>query len=166
VERFGNFGIGYGETTSEATLSKAFTLADGRRLANVDLRDRTIIDLADGEGEDSRDYSVSIRWVKTYERQDAKTFPGIFSFPGVVCRLTDKDTLLFLNRHFNSPIDMTGEAFEPHVWIEKTILAGRPDRQEGEFALVATCAERIEAISGSETLTWSSTEKNTERGVA
>ena len=30
---------------------------------------------------------------------------------------------------------MIGEAFEPHVWIEKTILAGRPDRQEGEFAL-------------------------------
>ena len=104
-------------------------------MADVELQDPTIIDLADGEGEDSKDYSVSVNWIKTYERQDAKTFPGIFAFPGAVCRLSDKNTLFFLSAQFGSPSEMTREAFEPHIWIEKTIVAGRPDRQDGEYAL-------------------------------
>jgi hypothetical protein len=43
---------------------------------------------------------VPVRWIKTVPERDARRFPGIFSNPNIVCRLTCPRTLEFLKHEF------------------------------------------------------------------
>ena len=43
---------------------------------------------------------VKVKWEKTFNESDAKSFKGIFANPNVVCRLKDINTLNFLFKEF------------------------------------------------------------------
>jgi hypothetical protein len=46
------------------------------------------------------EWVVGVNWQKTFSRQQAKTFPGIFANPNIVCRLRDVPTVNFLRKEF------------------------------------------------------------------
>ena len=46
------------------------------------------------------EWVVPVKWIKTYSRDEAKTYPGIFANQNIVCKLQDGQTLDFLKREF------------------------------------------------------------------
>ena len=53
-------------------------------------------------GQELADYIVGVEWKKTFPIEDAKTFPGIFANPNIVCKLTNPATLDFLAKSFGT----------------------------------------------------------------
>ena len=47
------------------------------------------------------EWAVGVKWLKTFDRDDAKTFKGIFANQAVVCKLSDPKTLEFLRTEFD-----------------------------------------------------------------
>jgi hypothetical protein len=43
---------------------------------------------------------VSVKWIKTFSREQAKTFRGAFANQNVVCKLRHQETLEFLKKEF------------------------------------------------------------------
>jgi hypothetical protein len=51
--------------------------------------------------EPSKDeWMVKVRWIKTFDENNAKWFKGAFANQNVVCKLNDKDTFDFLKKEF------------------------------------------------------------------
>lgn len=46
------------------------------------------------------DWAIRVNWLKTYSREQAKTFKGIFACRNVVCKLRDEATVKFLEKEF------------------------------------------------------------------
>lgn len=46
------------------------------------------------------EWAVGVRWLKTFLREQARTFKGVFANPNIVCKLRDQQTLEFLEREF------------------------------------------------------------------
>lgn len=93
--------VGYGEVTTLAVPITEFTPAGS---------DQTLLQeplAAPKAGENANDQAmaewvVGVRWLKTYERSDARRFPGMFANQNIVCKLTDQQTLDFVMREFDA----------------------------------------------------------------
>ncbi|MDE0509391.1 MAG: hypothetical protein OXI17_12270 [Gammaproteobacteria bacterium] len=92
--------IGFGVVISQSAASKEFRLPDGRKLTEVELNQPGI--LHDPDDPELADYIVGVEWKKTFPIEDAKTFPGIFANPNIVCKLTNPATLDFLAKSFGT----------------------------------------------------------------
>ena len=46
------------------------------------------------------EWVVGVKWEKTFGREEAKRFPGIFANPNIVCLLRDQATVDFLRKEF------------------------------------------------------------------
>lgn len=94
--------VGYGIVTSTAVMARDFVPhPPWLPLLDIpDLRSDIGHDLND---EDEADWVVGIRWHKTFDREDAKRFPGAFANQNVVCKLRDEATLKFLCKEFGVP---------------------------------------------------------------
>jgi hypothetical protein len=46
------------------------------------------------------EWVVGVKWEKTFERDEAKRFPGIFANQNIVCLLRDTATADFLRKEF------------------------------------------------------------------
>ena len=90
--------LGYGRVTTAKMRSNEFTLADGTPLMEK-LPNRAYLT----ESEDDPDrasYVVGVDWKKSFDRQHAKTFAGIFANQNVVCKIYDQETADFLRKEF------------------------------------------------------------------
>lgn len=92
--------VGYGEVIQEALplmqyISENF---NGKTIQDLQLRapqmDKNMVDPVNSE------WVVRVRWIKTFTRENAKRFTGIFANQNIVCKLRDKPTLEYLQKEF------------------------------------------------------------------
>jgi|ERR1035437_3672003 hypothetical protein len=91
--------VGFGEVIKEATPIKDFFVES----QNQYLLDLKLTSVRADENKDNPDLSewvVGIKWFKNYDKDQAKTFPGVFANQNVVCKLTHKPTLIFVKEYF------------------------------------------------------------------
>ena len=85
--------LGYGRVTSTKMPAGDFELESGDRLIDR-LPARYLTEFPDDP--DRQAYVVGIDWVKTFDRQQAKTFSGIFANQNIVCKIYHQETVDFL----------------------------------------------------------------------
>lgn len=93
----GNGYLGYGRVTTPKMLAADFVLENGQRLVDK-LPVWYLTECADDP--DNASYVVGVDWKKTFDRENAKTFPGIFANQNVVCKIYDQETADFLRKEF------------------------------------------------------------------
>ena len=89
--------IGYGIVTSPKVLASQFQTENGPLFEQP--LDGPAIKLRSSDP-DLAEYVVGVKWLRTYELEDAKTFRGVFANQNVVCRLRDPATVDFLIQEF------------------------------------------------------------------
>lgn len=89
--------LGYGRVTTAKMPATDFTLAHGQRLVDA-VPARYLTDSADDP--DNASYVVGVDWKNSVDRENAKTFAGIFANQNIVCRLYDQRTADFLRKEF------------------------------------------------------------------
>jgi len=52
------------------------------------------------ENPDLTEWAVGVKWLKTFDRKEGKTFTGVFANQNVVCKLRQPQTVEFLKREF------------------------------------------------------------------
>lgn len=91
--------VGFGEVIKEATPIKDFIVeSQGQPLLNLPLT--SIRPDANKENLEKCEWCVSINWFKTFKKEEAKTFTGVFANQNIVCKLRNKATLIFLKENF------------------------------------------------------------------
>jgi hypothetical protein len=94
--------VGYGEVAKEAVPIGSFIVDElGKPLLEVPLRAPRA-----GENKDSparAEWAVGVKWLKTFDRDEAKTFKGLFANQNIVCKLRDPKTLEYLRAEFGAP---------------------------------------------------------------
>lgn len=91
--------VGYGIVTEPVKIISEFIVkSDGKPLLGHKLKAQVPKDNIDDP--DRAEYTVGIDWKKTTNRENAKTFKGVFANQNVVCKLRDKTTVEFLEREF------------------------------------------------------------------
>lgn len=89
--------VGFGEVTLPARMIKDFNV-NGRPLLDYELEAERPNENMDSE--ELSEWVVGINWIKTLERDDAKTFTGVFANQNVVCKLRQEQTLRFVQNEF------------------------------------------------------------------
>lgn len=90
---------GYGEVVKEATMVKDFFVeSEGKRLLDLPLKTPKASENSDDP--QFSEWAVSIRWIDTVPRQEARTFKGVFANQNVVCKLRHEATIDFLEENF------------------------------------------------------------------
>ena len=91
--------VGFGKVTQPAMMVRDF-IPDGekKKLLELPLQQPNM-------NENKNDPSLSecvvgVKWEKTFSRQQAKTFPGIFANQNIVCKLRDPPTVDYLRKAF------------------------------------------------------------------
>lgn len=91
--------VGFGEVTSEAVMIRDYRVqGNGTPLLEAGLTAPNAAD--DSEDEVYSEWVVGVRWIKTFQKSEAKTFSGIFANQNVVCKLRDPTTLEFVHEKF------------------------------------------------------------------
>jgi len=96
--------LGYGRIASTKTPASDFTLDDGRQLTEV-LPAPYLTEFADDP--DMAAYVIGVEWLKTFDRDKAKTFTGIFANQNVVCKIYQQETVDFLAKEFGVELEGT-----------------------------------------------------------
>jgi hypothetical protein len=86
--------VGFGEVTSPAIMVRDFVTESGMSLLEAGLTAPEAG--ANRDDEELAEWAVGVRWIKTFPKNEAKTFPGVFANQNVVCKLRDQQTLLFV----------------------------------------------------------------------
>lgn len=90
--------LGYGKVTGGKTAAMDLRLDDGTPLVEALPNRHYLTESADDP--DRASYVVSVDWIKTFDRQQARTYPGIFANQNVVCKIYDQQTAEFLRKEF------------------------------------------------------------------
>ena len=91
--------VGYGEVTREATPVKDFIVdSKGKPLLQLPLQAPRVDENKDSP--ELAEWAVGVKWLKTYSREEAKTFKGVFANQNIVCKLRDPGTIDFLRNEF------------------------------------------------------------------
>ncbi len=90
--------LGFGIITSEMQPASDYHLEDGRNITQALPRNYFS---EFGDDPEKRAYVVGVDWKKTFDRQDAKTYPGIFANQNIACKIYDEKTVEFLAREFD-----------------------------------------------------------------
>ncbi|MBP8232880.1 MAG: DUF91 domain-containing protein [Rhizorhabdus sp.] len=89
--------LGYGRVTTPKMPASEFALPSGdplpQRLPAWYLTN-------DAGDPDLASYVVGVEWIRTFDRDEAKTFSGIFANQNVVCKIYDQQTADFLREQF------------------------------------------------------------------
>jgi hypothetical protein len=76
-----------------------FVVAEmGKKLLDLSLAQPNIS--ANKDNPALAEWAVGVKWDKTFRREEAKTFKGIFANQNIVCSMRDSDTVDFLKRQF------------------------------------------------------------------
>ncbi len=89
--------LGYGIVKSERVPASEYLLSDGHALIEV-VNEKFLTQFAGDP--DNQAYVVGIDWIKTFDRDNARTFSGIFANQNPVCRIYDQKTADFLVEEF------------------------------------------------------------------
>src|SRR5690606_17799476 len=89
--------LGFGRIVSTKVPASEFQLETGQILTDV-LQGKYLTEHA-GDIENAA-YVVGVDWVKTFGRDDAKTFSGIFANQNIVCKIYHQETVDFLTEAF------------------------------------------------------------------
>lgn len=95
--------VGYGEVTTEVVPAKQFEVDGAPLLKQVKHPNFG----HHSDDPDRAEYVVGVRWLKTFPIEQAKTFPGVFANPSVVCKLRDTKTIEFLKQQFEQEHQQT-----------------------------------------------------------
>lgn len=95
--------VGYGIVTDTAVMARDFRTANGPLLEQPLRALEALSRYRDDES--NADYVVAISWQKTFGRDQAQTYNGIFSKQHVVCRINDAKTAEFLVKQFEVNAD-------------------------------------------------------------
>lgn len=90
--------VGYGAVTEEAMMIKDFVVEGGKLLLEMPLEAPNPDEHSDDP--ELSEWVVGVEWIKSFPREEAKTFKGIFANPHIVCKLRDQPTVEFLEREF------------------------------------------------------------------
>jgi hypothetical protein len=91
--------VGYGEVTQEAKMIKDFSPQnDGKLLLQLPLKASKAHQNSDSP--ELSEWVVGINWLKTFSREKAKTFKGVFANQHIVCELRQPETVQFLEKEF------------------------------------------------------------------
>ena len=97
--------LGYGVVTTERHPADEFVLPGGLALTKV-LPKPYLTDASSDP--DRRAYAIGVDWKKTFDRNSAKTFQGIFANQNTACKLYSPETVDFLKDAFDvKPMDAT-----------------------------------------------------------
>lgn len=96
--------VGYGEVAKEITSLKNFIVPEKReRLVDLSLlQPRLLTEIDDPE---RCEYLLGVKWIKTYSREQAKYFNGIFFYKGTICQIDcskHKHTIDYLFKEFSA----------------------------------------------------------------
>lgn len=89
--------LGYGLVTTAKMPAAEFRLSSGDLLPDV-LPSGYVTDYADDP--DMASYVVGVDWKRTFDRDEARWFSGIFANQNVVCKIYDQQTADFLREQF------------------------------------------------------------------
>ena len=89
--------LGYGLVTTAKMPAADFRLSSGDLLPDV-LPSGYVTDYADDP--DMASYVVGVDWKRTFDRDEARWFSGIFANQNVVCKIYDQQTADFLREQF------------------------------------------------------------------
>ncbi|MBE9114157.1 DUF91 domain-containing protein [Nodosilinea sp. LEGE 07298] len=91
--------VGLGEVTSPAVMVRDFIVDDTQKPL---LESGLTAPQADAnrDSEELAEWAVGIRWIKWVPKSKAKTFAGAFANQNVVCKLSDEQTLRFVQSEF------------------------------------------------------------------
>jgi hypothetical protein len=89
--------VGYGEVIEEAKPIKDFMFND-KPLLQLDLKATNAS--ANNESPDFSEWVVRVKWIKSFPREKAKTFKGVFAKQHIACELRQPETVQFLEREF------------------------------------------------------------------
>jgi hypothetical protein len=91
--------VGYGRITQTATMIRDFVVKkENQKLLDLPLKAKEM-----GKNSDNPELSewvVGVEWIKTFPREQAKTFKGVFANQNIVCKLRQPETVDFLKREF------------------------------------------------------------------
>ncbi len=91
--------VGYGEVTQEARPAKDFIPNKQNKSL---LECKLSADMSHHKNDlDKCEWVVGVKWIKTFPREQAKKYSGIFANQNIVCKLRDQNTLDFLRREFS-----------------------------------------------------------------
>jgi hypothetical protein len=90
--------VGYGRVSEEAVMISDFVVEGDQPLLQMPL----IAPKPDEHKDDPKmsEWVVGVEWIKTFAREEAKSFKGIFASPHIVCKLRDETAVEFLEREF------------------------------------------------------------------
>lgn len=93
--------VGYGKVLNESVPIKEFKdNKTGKFILKSDVKATKINSYCDDL--DKSEYAVKVNWIKTFSRENAKKFKGIFANQNIVCKLRHTETLEYLKREFIS----------------------------------------------------------------
>ncbi len=91
--------VGFGEITHKAVMIKNFVVPEHyKTLLELDLQAERPNENSDDE--ELSEWVVGVKWIKTFPKEQAKTFVGVFANKNVVCKLRDAQTLRFVQKEF------------------------------------------------------------------
>ncbi len=93
--------VGYGEVTKEAIPIDLFVV-DELRKPLLELPLRAPLAHENHDNPSLAEWAVGVRWLKTFSRDEAKTFKGAFANQNIVCKLRDASTLDYLRAEFGA----------------------------------------------------------------
>ena len=92
--------VGFGIVSEKAQMVKDFIVdKSGKTLLDVSLNAPDISDNRDNP--EFSEWAVKVDWRKTFDREDARFFKGIFANQNIVCKLRHKPTIDYLKNQFD-----------------------------------------------------------------
>ena len=93
--------VGFGEVTKTATPIVDFVVErTGKRLLDLPLRAPLVNE--HGDSPSMGEWVIGVNWLRTYPREQAQTFEGVFANQNIVCKLRDPRTLEFVRSAFDA----------------------------------------------------------------
>jgi hypothetical protein len=91
--------VGFGEVTEEAQPASNVRLDDGRPLLDHPMVAPHPGDF--GDDHTKAEWAVRVKWLKTFPREQARTFNGVFANQNVTCKLRHPETVAFVEKEFD-----------------------------------------------------------------
>jgi Endonuclease NucS len=90
--------VGFGEVIRPACMIQDFTDQKGTPILQAGLS--ALKASENSVNEELSEWVVGVRWIKTVQKTEAKTFAGVFANQNIVCKLRHEETLKFVEQVF------------------------------------------------------------------
>jgi hypothetical protein len=90
--------VGYGEVIEDARPAGEVRLEDGKPLLEHAMQAPHPGDF--GSDPSKAEWAVRVKWIKTFPREQARTFAGVFANQNIACKLRHPETVQFVEREF------------------------------------------------------------------